>query len=173
MAVTWVLYQTPVKYLNWDSLRCFFFCPFLGGRRENLGAALKWLSYCCHPPVKLFVFSSSPSFDFSFLFPPSPSMLLFTDRPSRKHGNVWYGDSKGRMEMLPASLCVSGFAWQLLTVCLKLFSFSWPFSVMLGAVLELGADDGVQVLGGIYIVATISICCFSLKMWENLVMLEL
>lgn len=31
-------------------------------------------------------------------------------RPSRDHGAGRHGDSKGRMEMLPAALCVSGFA---------------------------------------------------------------
>lgn len=31
-------------------------------------------------------------------------------RPSRNHGAGRHGDSKGRMEVLPAALCVSGFA---------------------------------------------------------------
>lgn len=40
----------------------------------------------------------------------SPWMVLLLPRPSRDHGSGRRGDGKGRMEMLPAALCVSGFA---------------------------------------------------------------
>lgn len=39
----------------------------------------------------------------------SPRMVLLLPRPSRDHGSGRHGDRKGRMEMLPAALCVSGF----------------------------------------------------------------
>lgn len=65
--------------------------------------------------------------------------------------------------MLPASLCVSGFAWQLLTFSLALLTFSQPFSLALGVGSSAGVDDGGQVLGGSNIVATVSTCCFSFK----------
>lgn len=37
--MSWVLCQTPVKYLNWD--HPLEILPVSGGRRENLGLALK------------------------------------------------------------------------------------------------------------------------------------
>lgn len=40
----------------------------------------------------------------------SPWMVLLLPRPSWDHGSGRRGDGKGRMEMLPAALCVSGFA---------------------------------------------------------------
>lgn len=40
----------------------------------------------------------------------SPWLVLLLPRPSRGHGSGRRGDGKGRMEMLPAALCVSGFA---------------------------------------------------------------
>lgn len=39
----------------------------------------------------------------------SPWTVLLLPRPSRDHGSGRHGDGKGRMEMLPAALCVSGF----------------------------------------------------------------
>lgn len=39
----------------------------------------------------------------------SPWLVLLPPRPSRDHGSGRHGDCKGRMEMLPAALCVSGF----------------------------------------------------------------
>lgn len=39
----------------------------------------------------------------------SPWMVLLLPRPSRDHGSGRHGVCKGRMEMLPAALCVSGF----------------------------------------------------------------
>lgn len=73
--------------------------------------------------------------------------------------------------MLPASLCVSGFAWQLLTLSLNLFTFSWLFTLMLGVGTSAGVYDGIWVLGGSNVVATVSVCCFSCKIREDLEML--
>lgn len=70
----------------------------------------------------------------------SPWMVLLLPRPSRDHGSGRHGDGKGRMEMLPAALCVSGFTLRVPPLVHFLFPPTSPSAQHSGAVRTVSGE---------------------------------